>query len=151
MRKIILIFVALVFAAVLLLVFTTPSGLSVDGIGLTGSDDKRIVSEKSLSFMEDLRYKDFKKAATYHDFKERKTVDIPSLIERIFQVKPEFLDITRYDIKSVDLDSTGTRARVHMHSVIKLLNTSEIREPEIILYWMKEPEGWVMKLESSLH
>ena len=37
------------------------------------------------------------------------------------------------------------------HTVIKLLNTKEIREPDIILYWRKDPkEGWVMKLESSL-
>jgi hypothetical protein len=35
--------------------------------------------------------------------------------------------------------------------VFKVLNANDIREPEIMLYWFKDPtEGWVMELESSL-
>ena len=152
MKKIALIFVLFAIVAVILLVFSTPGGLSVGSVSVGGSDDKRIVQELSLKFMEDLRYKDFKKAATYHKRSEQKTVDIPFLIERMFLCKPEFLDIMRYDVRSVDIDSSGLRARTHMHTVCKILNSNEIREPEVILYWQKDPkEGWVMKLESSLH
>ena len=150
MKKIVLIFVALILAAVTLLVFVSPSGLSIGGLAV-GSDDRRYVEEHTMQFMEDIKYKDFKKAATFHNLKERKTVDIPGLIERLFGIKPEFIDIMRYRVDSVDLNSTGDRARAHVHVVLKVLNANEIREPDVIYYWAKEPgEGWVMKLESSL-
>ncbi len=33
---------------------------------IISSEDERIVNQKSMSFLEDLKYKDFDKAATYH-------------------------------------------------------------------------------------
>jgi hypothetical protein len=151
MKKIALLFVLFAIVAVILLVCSSPGGISLGSVSMGGSEDKRIIEKKTWDFLEDIRYKDFKKAATYHAKAEQKTVDIPGLIERLFVCKPEFLDILRYDIKSVDLDTSGLRARAHVHTVVKILNTSEIKEPEVIFYWMKDPkEGWVMKLESSL-
>ena len=58
----------------------------------------------------------------------------------------------RYEITSVELDRSGLRGRVKTHTVAKCLNTDEIKNVDIIYYWMKDPqEGWCMKLESSLH
>jgi hypothetical protein len=57
----------------------------------------------------------------------------------------------RYEIKSVDIDRSGDRAKVKTHTVVKMLNSDQIKEPEVIFYWRKDPkEGWVMLLESSL-
>lgn len=152
MKKVILIFTLLVAAAMGLLYFTTSSEDISSAFNQVASKDVRYLRERSTDFLEDLQYKDFDKAATYHSKEDRKTVDIAALIERMFAVKPEFLDILRYKITRVDIDRSGDRAKVKTHTVIKLLNTSEIREPDIILYWRKDPkEGWVMKLESSLH
>ena len=151
MKKVILIFVLLIAVAMGLLYFSKSSGDITHTFNQVASADVRYLRERSTDFLEDLQYKDFDKAATYHSLEDRKTVDIANLIERLFAVKPEFLDIRRYEIKSVDIDRSGDRARVMTHTVIKLLNTNEIREPDIILYWRKDPkEGWVMKLESSL-
>lgn len=151
MKKLLLLFCFLIMMAVLLLVFTGHGGIDLGSVGIAFSGDKQTVESETWSFLEDIRYKDFKKAASYHTRAEQKTVDIPNLIERIFLIKPEFLDILRYQITGVDVDSTGDRARVHCKVVVKVLNTSEIKEPEVIFYWFRDPkEGWRMRLESSL-
>ncbi len=115
------------------------------------SPDSRVLREKTMRFLEDIRFKDFAAAAACHSPEDQKRVDIPVLIERIFQIKPEFLDLMRYEVSGVDMDSTGLRARVRTHSSVKILNTGEIRQPDVILYWQKAADGnWYLKLESSL-
>ena len=149
MKKLLLVFGILALLAVGLLVVSSRSATPLN-IG-TSSSDIAFLETKSKEFLEDIQFKDFKKASSYHSREDRKKVDIPKLIERMFAVKPEFLNIMRFEIIKSSMDSTKTRCRVHTKTVIKLLNTSEIREPEIMLYWFKDPtEGWVMELESSL-
>lgn len=145
-----MLFVLLGAGALALLVFNSrSSGLGSGGGG--SMQDRRFLEQQTLHFLEDLQFKDFKKAASYHSAEDRKKVNIPALIERVFQVKPETLDIMRFEVERVDIDSSGMRARVKTHTVIKILNANEIKEPEIMFYWYKDPtEGWVMELESSL-
>lgn len=150
MKKFLILFLLLTAAAVGLLVLSSRN--SQVRLTLTGSEaDRKYVTQQTLKFLEDLQYKDFQKAASYHSVEDRKKVNIPNLIERMFQVKPETLDIMRYEVQRVDIDSTGLRARVRTKTYCKILNANSIREPEIIFYWFKDPsEGWVMELESSL-
>lgn len=150
-RKVLLIFALLALVAVVLLVFSSRTGLEVGGVSVAVSDDAREIEQKTLDFLEDIRFKDFQKAASYHSTADRSKVNVPDLIERIFLVKPEFLDILRYEVLAVELDRSKTRGRVKTRTVVKILNTGEVKEPEVIFYWHKDPrEGWVMKLESSL-
>lgn len=150
MKKVLLLFVllaGLAFGAFVL------SGRARGGeVRFTGSSaDRGQLEQYALKFMEDLRFKDFQHAASYHSVEDRKKVNIPQMIERWFQVKPETLDIMRYEVQKVDIDSTGNRGRVKIKTVLKILNANEIKEPEIMLYFFKDPaEGWVMELESSL-
>jgi len=150
MKRFLLIFGCLVALAIGLLVLNSRN--SSVSIALTGSSaDRKFVTQQSIKFLEDLQFKDFQRAASYHSNEDRKKVNIPILIERMFQVKPETLDILRFEVQKVDIDSTGQRAKVKTKTYCKILNANEFREPEIILYWFKDPtEGWVMELESSL-
>lgn len=151
MRRFLVLFGLLLLLAGILLLFSTRTGLQFGGVRVSTSADASFLEERTVDFLEDIRFKDFEKAATYHSIEDRKTVKIPELLERIFQIRPEFLDILRYEVLAVELDRSRTRARVKTRTVVKLLNSSEIREPEIIFYWHKDPrDGWVMKLESSL-
>ena len=147
MKRVILLIAVIAIVAIGLLVFTSRnSHIAV----VTG--DGQYMEKMSRSFIEDLQFKDFQKAASYHSHENRKKVDIPVLIERLFAIKPEFLNIMRYEVVKVQFDSSGKRCRVLVKTVVKILNTKEIKEPEIMLYWFKDPsEGWVMELESSLH
>lgn len=122
----------------------TPLSLLMDG-------DTRKLASQSQKFLEDIKFKDFEAAAQYSDPEDRATADIPKLIERLFQVKPEFLEINQVQVLSADLDSSKKRGRVKLQADVKLLNTKELRKPEVMLYWKKAPSGqWYMDLASSL-
>lgn len=96
-------------------------------------------------FLTDLQYKDFAKSAQYHTLAEQAKVDIPRLIENVFQVKPEFLNIRDFKVTKVTVDPDGRRARTFFRSTLELLNTAEGDKPnkekqvEGILYWHKRP------------
>lgn len=154
MKKIIAIFTLLVVAAFALLYLSSGKADfgAASNFAQLASKDVRLLRVRTEDFLEDLQYKDFEKAASYHHSSERNQVDIPKMIERLFAIKPELLDIMRYEVKKVEIDRSGDRAKVLTHTVVKVLNSGKIREPEVIFYWHKDPkEGWVMKLESSLH
>ena len=114
------------------------------------SEDRERINRISLSFMEDIKFKDFKKAASYHHPKDREKVDIPRLIERLFKIKPELLDIMDYEILETSLDSSRTRGRVKLSTKVQLLNQERIEHPEMILYYHHRDGRWYMELESSL-
>lgn len=150
MKKVLILFVIL-FSCAFAAFVISGRARGGEGIGMGSSADRGQLEQISLKFMEDLRFKDFQHAASYHSTEDRKKVNIPQLIEGWFAVKPESLDIMRYEILKVDIDSTGKRGRVKLKTVIKILNANEIKEPEMMLYFFKDPaEGWIMELESSL-
>lgn len=150
MKKILLVFLLLGALAFTLLVLKDRSS-GGEGQGMGSLADRNHLSQQSLKFMEDLRFKDFQHAASYHSTEDRKKANIPQKIEQWFAVKPEQLDIMRYEILKTDIDSSGRRGRVKIKTVLKILNTDQIKEPEMMLYWFKDPtEGWIMELDSSL-
>lgn len=114
------------------------------------SEDLARIEEISLAFMEDIKFKDFNKAASYHSPEDQDKVNIPKLMERLFKIKPELLDVMEYTILESTLDSTGTRGRVKMKAKVNVLNSGKIKNPEFILYYKKEGDAWFMELESSL-
>jgi len=149
MRKVSLMLaaVALVAGAVLLLVTRPPL---LDSMGFGG--DAGQLRTLARAFHEDIQFKDFAKAASYHSDAEQETVDIPFLIERIFLVKPEQLDIMSYEILFADIDSSGLRGRVKSLVKMKNLLKDQLHDRELVLYFYRESlDGpWYMRLESSL-
>lgn len=124
--------------------FPTP-GLQVGG-------ERGELRRQATSFLEDIQFKDFATAASYHAPEKRDEVDIPFLLQRLFQVKPEALDIMSYEVVFADIDSTGNRGRVKTRVKVKELIRSDIRDQEIIFYFYRESGAapWFMKLEDSL-
>ncbi|MDM8517045.1 hypothetical protein QUF76_12660 [Desulfobacterales bacterium HSG16] len=114
------------------------------------SKDKKIVNETTLAFMEDIKFKDFKKAATYHHPDDQEKANIPKLIERLFRIKPELLDIMEYSTLETSLDSSKKRAKVKLTAKVHMLNSDKIKNLEMIIYYHKKGEKWYMELESSL-
>lgn len=151
MRKTVIIFILLILGGGSIYYLMNADKVQMEIINLALNEDKQKLTGLVKLFIEDIRFKDFEKAASYHSPEDQKKVDIPKLIERMFKVKPEFLDIMEYEVTDVELDRTGTRARVKVLTKVRVLNTDEIREPEAIFYWQKDDQGvWRMKLESSL-
>ncbi|RMH70066.1 MAG: hypothetical protein D6675_10565 [Gemmatimonadetes bacterium] len=152
MRKTVLFFIMLVVIGGGIYLFTGKfSGVDLGLLQFVFSEDKKVLAELTEQFFEDIRFKDFEKAASYHSQEDQERVNIPKLIERMFKIKPEVLDIMHYEVTDVELDKSGYRARVHVISTVKMLNTDNVKEPEVIIYWQKDDQGtWHMKLESSL-
>jgi len=150
MRKSAIVFGVLVLLGLGTYLFVTKYDIRLGAFSFAFSKEKAMLRDLTIAFLEDIQFKDFVKAATYHTEEDQQNVDIADLIERLFQIKPEFLDIMKYEITDIDIDKSGTRARVKTHTTIKVLNTDEMEEPDVIFYWHKVDDRWYMKLESSL-
>lgn len=134
-----------------LIVMSRSRVVDLPGVSSGSSQDAKTIEQMTLQFLEDVRFKDFARAASYHSVSDRKKVDIARLIEEKFAIKPELLDVLRYEVIDVELDSTGNRGKVKTRTVARILNTEEVKDLELMFYWEKNPrDGWVMRLESSL-
>lgn len=137
--------VVLTLAVVALAKFRSYANFGLGVGALFGGGDVAVLEDLARHFLEDLQYKDFDKAGTYHTFLDQAKVEIPALIERLFQVKPEVLNIRDFKITDVTIDESGQRARTFFHANMELLNTArdgnpnEERKVEGILYWHRRP------------
>ena len=128
------------------------SGGAFATLGLALGGDRGALRRLALSFLEDIQFKDFVSAASYHSPDLRDSIDIPFIIQRLFTVKPEALDIMDYEVVFAEVDSGGLRARVKLRVKVKLLLNALINEREVILYFERDSvdDPWYMKLEDSL-
>jgi hypothetical protein len=147
-----------VLLAVVLAMVATPGGISVNGVEYGGTD-RTLLGKLTVDFFEDIQFKDFQSAATFHLAATQAKRDIPAMIQRVFStLKPEALDIQRYKVLDVDLDRSGKRGRTRTQLTYRLLGDERVaghaealRQLEMMLYWFKQPDGsWAMELESSL-
>lgn len=147
-RATVIVILVVVLAASLLLLVARPQLLDSLGIGRGPSGLRKMTT----SFLEDIQFKDFKKAASYHTPEEQKTVDIPYLLERLFLIKPEQLDIMEYEILFAKVDTTGLRGRTKSRVKFKNLMDGKMHDRELVLYFERASTDapWHMKLESSL-
>jgi len=130
--------------------FMQSSPLGQAPLGALMSSDAQELVKTARSFMEDIKYKDFKAAGQYSLPEQVDKYNIARLIERLFKIKPEVLDLQNYEVLSTDFDKSGERARVHMKANVKLLNSDKLKSPELILYFKKQEGKWYMDFASSL-
>jgi hypothetical protein len=128
------------------------SGGAFATFGLPLGGDAGELRRTAMSFWEDIQFKDFESAAAYHAPELQDSVDIPYLIQRLFFVKPEMLDILEYEVVMVDIDGSGDRARVRSRLKVKELARGKIDEKQVMLYFAREDatSPWFMRLEDSL-
>lgn len=160
LKKVLTIAAILAVLGGLALTARIPAGLGLSTLVGMLDEDKQKLIEQARAFLEAIQYKDFEKAASFHNEIDRAKADIPALIERLFKVKPELLNIRDLQVTGVDIDSTGTRARTFFNTNIEFLNSlrnpkddpdRKQRDTEGVLYWQKNEAGtWDLKLESSL-
>ena len=123
----------LIFAVVL----SVLGGLYVGAAHITGGllpvpffsvgGDRGQLRRIAMLFLQDLQFKDYAQAASYHSKADQELVDIPYLIQKLFQIRPEALDLMDYEVVKVDLDDGGNRARVKVRMKAKLLLDNSIK------------------------
>ncbi len=128
------------------------SGGAFFTFGLPLGGDRGELRRTAIKFLEDVQFKDFDKASSYHSPADRGDVDIPFLIQRVFAVKHEALDIMDYEVVFAEMDTSGLRARVKVRITAKELLRGELREQPLMLYFNREHDKapWYMKFEDSL-
>ena len=128
------------------------SGGAFPTFGVRVGGERAKLRSITLQFIEDIKFKDFQKAASYHPPDKQESLDIPFLLERIFMLKPEAIDIMKYEIVFAELDSSTLRGRVKARIKCKDLIRNAVKEKDIIFFYhrsdLKSP--WYMVLESSL-
>ncbi|RMG08492.1 MAG: hypothetical protein D6731_21820 [Planctomycetota bacterium] len=148
MKKAIAALLLALLLAVALLLGLSSSGFRLFGVGVSWNPERAYLEQLAYGFLEDLQYKDFKRAARYHTWQDQRKADIPRLIERMFAVKPEQLNIQHLKITRTTFDRGGRRARTFFKCTLETLNTAQNpkegeknreREVEGILYWHKLP------------
>ena len=122
----------------------------LSGVTSVYQTDKHVIIKKSKRFLECIKFKEFGEAASFHTAEDSKKADIPFLIERMFKLKPEQLDIQEVNVLYGEIDSSGVLGRTKSRCIVHVLNTKEVRKPEVVLYWKKEGGEWFLKLKSSL-
>jgi hypothetical protein len=125
-------------------------GLEVGPYELVTSRDKNDLHDNMEGFLEAVQFKDFGKAADYHNEEDSGERDIAELIEEKFYIKPELLNIMDFRIDRLWITRAGDRGRCLTTSTVRQLNTDEVRDIEAMFYWAKENDHWCLKLESSL-
>jgi hypothetical protein len=111
---------------------------------------KKALHDNMAGFLEAIQFKDFDKAANYHNEQDRSKRNLAELIESKFYVKPEQLNIMDFRIDRLWITRAGDRGRCLTTSTVRKLNTDEVRDIEAMFYWAKENGEWFLKLESSL-
>ena len=152
MKKVLMVVLTLVVLSGGYLTVAHVSGGAFWTLGLALGGDRGALRRLALDFLEDIQFKDFVSAASYHAPDLIDSVDIPFLLQRLFAVKPEALDIMDFDIVFADIDSSDLRARVKVRVKAKLLVNELIEERELVLYFYRDTvdDPWYMKLEDSL-
>ena len=112
--------------------------------------ETHLLNEKSLRFFECIKFKEFDEAAGFHNEADRKESDIPKMLEEIFHVPPENLDINNVYVVASEIDSSGVLGKVKLQMSVKVLNSGKQKNPEVNLFWKKENSLWFLKLKSSL-
>ncbi len=145
-------FAVLVLATLSYLAAVHFSGGAFPTLGLPLGGDRGHLRSVALQFMEDIEFKDFEQAASYHAPEIQDSADIPFLIQRLFKVKPEALNFMDYEIVFAKIDSSGNRGRVKMRAKVEFLGNKQIRDQDIMLFFERSDTSspWYMKLEDSL-
>ncbi len=137
------------FVLVVLFIAAAGGGYAIHG-GYTPfyHSDKKGIREQTRQFWEFIRFKSFDQAAQFDEDEDKETT--ARLIERIFRIKPENLDIQRVDVLSVEIDSSGNLGRSKARLEGELLNPKKTKTIEVMLFWRRVGGVWRLKLRSSL-
>lgn len=146
MKKVLAVLVAVLVVGGIALAGLQPWGFSLFGVEYAWSPEYRAVQQLGRDFMEDIQFKDWKRAASYHTWAEKQEADIPEQIRKLFGIKPEQLHIENVRLMGVDISEDGLRARTRFKAHVEVLNTTQKeeeenknRDMEINLYWQRRP------------
>lgn len=125
------------------------SGGSLPTYGLVMGGERGAARQVVLKFWEDIKFDDPKSAAKLMMPDAQDSALVSTFLSKLFHVQPEKLDIVSYKIIAVEIDSTGSRARVKNSILAKNLTSQEAVNTEAMLFLRKVDNNWYLDLGSS--
>lgn len=129
-------------------------GCAAAGVAVLGgytplyTSDKKVLRDQTRQFWEYVKFKSFDRAAEFDENED--TEETARLIERIFRIKPENLDLREIDVLYAEIDGSGELARTKTRLDGAVLNPAAEKTLEVMLFWERRDEKWWLKLRSSL-
>ncbi|HBL17392.1 MAG TPA: hypothetical protein DD417_11780 [Elusimicrobia bacterium] len=140
----------------LFLVFLLAAGVGAAVLAQRGllpgvATQKVQIKKKTWRFLECLKFKEFQEAAAFHTAEDLKAnPNIPKQLESFFKIPHENLDIQDIEIDFIECDSTGMRCKVKTTTTVHVLNRTETKRIESMLYWKKVDGQWYLDLRTTL-
>lgn len=107
--------------------------------------------DATLGFLDDLKFKDYKAAASKFAPADRESVDVERLVERLFSTRPEALEILESSVVYVEPDFNARRARVKARTHFKDLGHNKTRDIEQMYYFYRNQGDttWYIRVDPS--
>jgi wobble nucleotide-excising tRNase len=93
-----------------------------------------------------LHFRDLAKASQAFAPAEQNVEAVQAFLQRVFNANADQLDLTECNVDNIEMDSTGTRARVKLRVKAKNLTTGKVLQPEILIFFKrgKADQRWYL-------
>lgn len=125
------------------------SGGALPTLGLVMGGERGEVRSVVLKFWEDLKFDDAKSATALMVPTANDSELVGVFLNHVFNMPPQSLDIVSYAVDSVEIDSTGLRARAKSSIVANDLSKKLPIKTEAMLFLRKVDAVWFLDLSSS--
>ena len=132
MKKVLGILAAVLVLGAVALAGLQPWGFSLLGVEFAWSPEYREVQQLGRQFMEDIEFKDWDRAASYHTWAEKQEADIPEQIRRLFGIKPEQLHIENVRLMGVDISEDEAKSLANSSEAVQ--RTLDGKAPRKVIY-----------------
>ncbi len=152
MKKLIIFILLLALCAGGYLATAYFSGGTLPTFGIPLGGEKSQMRQSVLKFWEDIKFKDLNSAASFLPADQRDAANIQGFLQRIFGSAAVTLDIVGYEIETLELDSTGLRARVKTKVMANNLQIGQKINRSVMLFFHKISPGsknWSLELANS--
>lgn len=129
------------------------TGGEVPTLGLPIGGARAELRTLTMSFWEDIKFKDYKKAASYQAETKRSESSISALVEQVFGLPAQSVDLMEFSVVEAELDSTGNRARLKSRVKAKDLVKGKVHTREVMHFFHRDtPQAaWVLDLDHTVN
>lgn len=143
-KKIILLTLVILAAALCYLSYAHLSGGAVPTLGLPLGGEKAKIRHRAHRFFEHIMFKDTKALMEFVD-KDTSQEQLITFVGKTMGADPQNVDLTFLKIEAIELDSNKKRARVRVALGGQDLTTkSDFAVTKVIFLYLSESNGWLL-------
>lgn len=147
MRKIIILFLILIIAALSYFAYANYSNKDLPTFGLPPIGDKGKIKALTKEFFESVKFKNYE-ALKHYVSKSLTQDEIYKFLDKTFETSHSEIDLQNFQIGNVEIDSQKTRARIKVSLFgIDQKNSAPLdKNKTIYLYYDNETSQWLIDI-----